>query len=113
MTSRTRSRSKPKSKSRSLSRSRTIAILKPGMLTSFGYHVDLPVKEREIALKKAYKSYGYSTLIKRLNILTVYNKYKNPEIVDIVQKDMDFVRKIDEPKSGKTRIRSRSYYRSR
>jgi hypothetical protein len=71
------------------------------MLTSFGYHVDLPVKEREIALKKAYKSYGYSTLIKRLNILTVYNKYKNPEIVDIVQKDMDFVRKIDEPKSGK------------
>ena len=113
MVSRTRSRSKNKTKLRSKSRSRTIAILKPGMLTSFGYHVDLPVKEREIALKKAYKSYGYSTLIKRLNILAVYNKYKNPEIVDIVQKDMDFVRKMDEPKSGKTRTRSRSRSRSK
>ena len=46
-----KSRSKPKSKSRSKSKSksRTISILKPGMLTSYGYHIDLPVKERQEA----------------------------------------------------------------
>jgi hypothetical protein len=114
MVSRTRSKSKSKkTKSRSRSRTKTIATLKPGMLTSFNYHVDLPVKERQEALKKAYKAYGYSTLIKRLNILAVYNKYKHPEIVDIVQKDMDFIRKLDEPKSGKHRTLSRSRSRTR
>ena len=93
--SKSRSRSKPKSKSRSRSRSRTISILKPGMLTSYGYHIDLPVKERQDALTKAYKAYGLSKLIKRLNILGVYNKYKNPKITETVHKDMDFIHKLD------------------
>ena len=65
------------------------------MLTKFNYHIDMPLKERQLALRKAYKAYGYSKLIKRLNILAVYNKYKHPEIEDIAQKDMDYVRKID------------------
>ena len=97
--SKSRSRSKPKSKSKSKSksrsRSRTISILKPGMLTSYGYHIDLPVKERQDALTKAYKAYGLSKLIKRLNILGVYNKYKNPKITETVHKDMDFIHKLD------------------
>ena len=93
--SKSRSRSKPKSKSRSRSRSRTISILKPGMLTSYGYHIDLPVKERQDALTKAYKAYGMSKLIKRLNILGVYNKYKNPKITETVNKDMEFIHKLD------------------
>ena len=90
-TSRSRSRSK-----RSKSRTKTIAELKPGMLTKFKYHVHMPLKERQESLRKAYKAYGYSTLIKRLNILAVYNKYKHPDIVDIVHKDMDYIRKLDE-----------------
>ena len=93
--SKSRSRSKPKSKSRSRSRSRTISILKPGMLTSYGYHIDLPVKERQDALTKAYKAYGLSKLIKRLNILGVYNKYKNPKITETVHKDIEFIHKLD------------------
>ena len=93
--SRSRSRSKPKSKSRSRSKSKTISVLKPGMLTSYGYHIDLPVKERQDALTKAYKAYGLSKLIKRLNILGVYNKYKNPKITETVHKDMDFIHKLD------------------
>lgn len=93
--SRSRSRSKPKSKSRSKSKSKTISVLKPGMLTSYGYHIDLPVKERQDALTKAYKAYGLSKLIKRLNILGVYNKYKNPKITETVNKDMEFIHKLD------------------
>ena len=97
--SKSRSRSKPKSKSKSKSksrsRSRTISILKPGMLTSYGYHIDLPVKERQDALTKAYKAYGLSKLIKRLNILGVYNKYKNPKITETVHKDIDFIHKLN------------------
>ena len=93
--SKSRSRSKPKSKSRSRSKSKTISVLKPGMLTSYGYHIDLPVKERQDALTKAYKAYGLSKLIKRLNILGVYNKYKNPKITETVNKDMEFIHKLD------------------
>ncbi len=94
--SRQMSRSKSRSKSRSRSRSKTITELKPGMLTKFKYHVHMPTKEKHASLKKAYKAYGYSTLIKRLNILAVYNKYKHPDIAELVHKDMEYVRKLDE-----------------
>ena len=93
--SRSRSKSKPKSKSRSKAKIRASSVLKPGMLTSYGYHIDLPVKERQDALTKAYKAYGLSKLIKRLNILGVYNKYKNPKITETVNKDMEFIHKFD------------------
>ena len=95
--SKSRSRSKPKSRSRSKSKIkiRLSSTLKPGMLTSYGYHIDLPVKERQDALAKAYKAYGLSKLIKRLNILGVYNKYKNPKITETVNKDMEFIHKLD------------------
>ena len=68
------------------------------MLTAFGYHIDLPMKERQSALKKAYKAYGYSKLIKRLNILVVYNKYKHPKIADIAHKDMEYIQKLEDEK---------------
>jgi hypothetical protein len=96
--SRSKSVKRSKSKSKSRSKTRTIAVLKPGMLTSFGYHIDLPMKERHTALKKAYKAYGYSKLIKRLNILVVYNKYKHPEIASIAHKDMEFIQKLEDEK---------------
>ena len=95
------SRKRSRSKSRSKSRTQTITTLKPGMLTKFEYHIHANMHDRRNALKKAYKAYGLSKLIKRLNILAVYNKYKSPEIVDIVQKDMEYVRKLDEDKSKK------------
>ena len=109
MRSRSRSRSvkrsksrvsKTKSKSRSRSLTKTIAVLKPGMLTSFGYHIDLPMKERHAALKKAYKAYGYSKLIKRLNILVVYNKYKHPKTSEIAHKDMEYIQKLEDEKQN-------------
>ena len=93
-----RSRSIRRSKSKSRSLTKTIAVLKPGMLTSYGYHIDLPMKERHAALKKAYKAYGYSKLIKRLNILVVYNKYKNPKTAEIAHKDMEFIQKLEDEK---------------
>ena len=109
MRSRSRSRSvkrsksrvsKTKSKSRSRSLTKTIAVLKPGMLTSFGYHIDLPMKERHAALKKAYKAYGYSKLVKRLNILVVYNKYKHPKTSEIAHKDMEYIQKLEDEKQN-------------
>jgi hypothetical protein len=99
--SKSRSRvSKSKSRSRSRSLTKTIAVLKPGMLTSFGYHIDLPMKERHTALKKAYKAYGYSKLIKRLNILVVYNKYKHPKTSEIAHKDVEYIQKLEEEKQN-------------
>ncbi len=96
--SKSRSRSLKKEGSRSRSLTKTIAVLKPGMLTSYGYHIDLPMKERHAALKKAYKAYGYSKLIKRLNILVVYNKYKHPKTSEIAHKDMEFIQKLEDEK---------------
>jgi hypothetical protein len=47
---------------------------------------------------------GYSSLIKRLNVLSIYNKNSNPEISKMVKRDMNTVRKL----AGRTSRKSAS-----
>lgn len=68
--------------------------LRVGSLTKHGYNLSKKYSSRRTSLKKAVREYGTSSVIKKLNILNVYNKRKSPEIVKKVQGDMKFVRTL-------------------
>jgi len=63
--------------------------LKKGGLS--GYRINDPVKQKQQALDKLVKKYGYSTIIKRLNILAIYNKNRYPQYTAKVRKDISYL----------------------
>lgn len=70
----------------------------------FGYNVGLPEKNRRSLLKflLSGKGVSYSKIIKRLNVLSIYNKRLHPESTRKVKRDMDFLHKnYRSPKSKK------------
>lgn len=68
--------------------------LKVGALSQYGYKVASPKKSRRSSLRKAVKSYGKSSTIKKLNVIGVYNKRTNPGIVNKIKQDMEYVRTL-------------------
>lgn len=81
---RRRSKSKSKSKVR-------IPVSRRGALE--GYHVDDPLKVKRRMLESYIKKDGYSTVIKRLNVLVIYNKNKNEKLSNKVKRDIKFLQK--------------------
>jgi serine/arginine repetitive matrix protein 2 len=84
----------------------------------FGYHVYLPEKKRRSLLKflLSRKKASYSEIIKRLNVLSIYNKRKHPETTRKVKRDIDFLHKHYQKYSltfQHHRSKSRSKQRSR
>jgi len=79
--------------------------LKKGGLA--GYRINDPVKQKKQVLDKLVKKDGYSTIIKRLNILAIYNKNKNPSYTAKVRKDISYLQnkyrgksiKVSKPKT--------------
>ena len=59
----------------------------------FGYHVDNTLEKKHKLFKKllSKKEITYSELIKRLNILAIYNKRKHPDISKKVRKDIKYI----------------------
>jgi len=85
------------SRKRGVSRKRKTVIkvsLKKGALTKHGYSTKSPAKVRQTALRKAVKASSPGTVIKRLNIIQVYNKNRSPKVAKIARSDMAFVRKL-------------------
>ena len=74
---------------RSTTRSRRLNIppLKKGDLTGFGYAVSSSAEKRHKAVSKAAKKYGTVSVIRKLNVLYVYNKNKNPTMAKKVKSD--------------------------
>lgn len=62
-----------------------------GSLTKFGYHANKSATARRAALKKAAKANGYNEVIKRLNVLYIYNKNRHPELAVKYKLDMTWV----------------------
>ncbi len=71
-------------------------VLKKGSLGKYGYKAKSPRESRQRSLKKALNGIGYSTLIKKLNVLSIYNKNVNPDLSASVKSDMAYVRKLEE-----------------
>ena len=68
--------------------------LRVGSLTKHGYAVSKKSSSRRNSLKKAVKEYGTSSVIKKLNVLSIYNKRTSPQTVKTVKSDMKFVRTL-------------------
>jgi hypothetical protein len=106
-------RSKKKSKSKV-----RIPIKQKGAL--FGYHVDMSAKSRRSLLKRllSKRKATYSQIIKRLNVLKIYNKNRHPEISEKIKRDIDFVHRhyekyslVYQHKTSKTRLKRKSKYK--
>lgn len=57
------------------------------------YHIDLPEKKRRSILKNLLSKgeATYSEIIKRLNVLVIYNKRRYPETSRKAKRDLDFI----------------------
>ncbi len=62
-----------------------------GSLSRFGYHADKSETTRRAALKKAIKANGRTEVIRRLNVLYIYNKNRNPALAHKFKLDMTWV----------------------
>lgn len=84
-----RKMSKKRSKRKSKSKVR-IPVTK-GKL--FGYHVDSLARDRRSILKSLIRSKRatFSEIIKRLNVLVIYNKRKHPETSKKIKRDLDYI----------------------
>ena len=58
-----------------------------------GYSLKLKLKDRRNILDKLVKVYGYSNIIKKLNLLYVYNKNNYPENAQKFRRDMIYIQK--------------------
>lgn len=74
---------------------RVIKISHPGSLSKYGYALSKTASERDSALKKILKAYGYSTTIKKLNAIAVLFRNTQPAYTRKLERDMGYVRKLD------------------
>jgi len=79
-----------------LKKSRVIKISHPGSLSSLGYSLSKTSSQRDLALNKIYKKFGYSSSIKKLNALAVLFMNTNPKYYTKLQRDMNYIRKISQ-----------------
>lgn len=88
-----KSKSKDGMRSRSRSRSRVRIPTEKGKL--FGYNLDIPAKDRRALLKRLVKRgvASFSEIIKRLNVLAIYNYKRHPKTTKKVRHDMAWVEK--------------------
>ena len=64
-----------------------------GALTKFGYHANKSATVRRAALAKAATANGYTEVIRRLNVLYIYNKNKHPTMAAKFKADMHWLQK--------------------
>lgn len=62
-------------------------------LSSLGYHMHNSDRSRRIALGKAMALYGSSYVIKKLNVIRIYNKKTHPELANIALQDILYVQR--------------------
>jgi hypothetical protein len=69
-----------------------IRLQHPGLLKAYGYvHVaGMPAGARRAALARAAANHGWTYLVRRLNVLFVFNKWRHPALAAIFRADRDF-----------------------
>jgi hypothetical protein len=88
-------------KKKSAKRSKVRIYVKSGKLE--GYSINDSMKKRRSILKKLSKKSPYATIIKRLNVLAIYNKNRYPETTKKIQSDMSYLRKNNSTKKSSTK----------
>ena len=64
-----------------------------GSLTKFGYGASKAAATRRAALLKAAKANGFTEVVRRLNVLYVYNKNAHPALAAKYKQDMHWLQK--------------------
>ena len=65
-----------------------------GSLSSFGYHMHDSTSTRRKALSKAMAFWGSAYVIRKLNVLYIYNKHTHPENAEIFRSDREYIRTL-------------------
>ena len=81
----------------------------------YGYHVNTPAKGRRSLLKRilSKRKATYSEVVKRLNVLVIYNKRRHPEISTKVKTDIDYIhRHLTKYKKSPVKRKSKSKKKS-
>jgi len=105
------SKKQSKKKTKTKSKSKVRIPVTKGKL--FGYHVDSLASDRRSLLQSLIRSKRatFSEIIKRLNVLVIYNKRKHPETSKRVKRDLDYImrqyRLSPQRKSPKKKSRKR------
>jgi hypothetical protein len=72
--------------------SRKIGPLNKGTLTQFGYHTDIKNKEeRREKLKMAIEKYGWVAVMRKLNLIAIFDKNKHPTKAKVFRADAKWV----------------------
>lgn len=73
-------------------RSVHIVMKHPGLLGSFGYHdvKHLSVRARRAALRRAAAQLGWLYLVRKLNALYVFNKWRHPDTAAAFHEDREY-----------------------
>jgi hypothetical protein len=67
--------------------------LKKGTLSKYGYHIHHSTKSRRQSLFNAISNSNPITIFKKVNILSIFNKYKNPIYSKRFRKDAKWILK--------------------
>lgn len=65
-----------------------------GSLGYFGYHMKDSTSIRHAALAKAMQFWGSTYVIRKLNVLYIYNKFRYPQHAALFKDDRDWVRNV-------------------
>lgn len=79
-----------------------IKLQRKDTLARHGYRdvKDLSVDERRVALAAAIVDYGPTYVIRKLNVLAIYNKNKRPALAAKFRADMKFVQGVRDVMKG-------------
>lgn len=91
---RTNTRKQTRKQTRNTAKNSTVRIVikHRGVLGAFGYHdiKHLSVSKRRAALRKAANVLGWLYLVRKLNALYVFNKYKHKELAAKFKQDREY-----------------------
>lgn len=71
-----------------------IILKKRDTLSKHGYAGRYGERRRRKALRAAVDEYGHVYVIRKLNVLYVFNKYKNPPLAKTFRADMKYVQRL-------------------
>ena len=73
-----------------------------------GYTLSLKQTERRQILSKLSKKLGWGNVVKKLNVLYIFNKNKHPETAAKFRKDMKYIQKQFSPKHKSPKQKSKA-----
>ena len=70
-----------------------IRLTQSGSLSSRGYGMRKSAKLRRVALAKAIRVYGPTSVMRKLQVLMLYNRNRNPTLYNIARRDRDWIKR--------------------